>query len=192
MWLPKCTRAKMVDYCLYLGRNQEGAESLEAHQKLSARILTLSVNHTEFQRLRLRPMALSIETKGPAHGLDVAEVQMGIWHAAQWSSLRSAVFSSLESRVSAEEQGKETEDAMLRFPLISGVIIQGHKWLFVLSTREQFKTIFWTKRQFGTTQSIVDVYQVFAGLRQLAAWAENVHLPWSRLYVLTLAEDNAS
>ncbi|KPM42511.1 hypothetical protein AK830_g4079 [Neonectria ditissima] len=75
-WLPKCTGAKMVDYCIYLDPNQEGARSLEAHQKLCGRSLTLSVNHTEFQRLRLRPIVLSIETKGPAQGLDVAEVQM--------------------------------------------------------------------------------------------------------------------
>lgn len=107
---------------------------------------------------------------------------MGIWHATQWSFLRSALLLA-PGRTEAQ-----ADEALARLPLIPAVIVQGHKWLFVMSTREGPKTIFWTERQFGSTQSILETYQTVMGLRQLTAWAETVYLPWFKAEILTPLE----
>lgn len=174
----------MIDFSIYLAPSHKNAPSPQALQALCQRTATLSVNHTDFTRLQLRPIVLSIETKGPGQRLDAAELQMGIWHATQWSFLRSAL---LLSRGRTEAQA---DKALSRLPFIPGVIVQGHRWLFVLSTREGAKTIFWTERQFGSTQSIMEIYQTVAGLRQLTAWAETVYLPWFKDEILAPLGNN--
>ncbi|KAH6999271.1 hypothetical protein EDB80DRAFT_583949 [Ilyonectria destructans] len=83
------------------------------------------------------------------------------------------------------EHDTRVDAALSHLGFIPGIIVQGHKWLFVLSTREGQKTILWTERQFGSTQSILEVYQIVAGLRELAAWARDVYIPWFQEHVLT-------
>ncbi|KAL6399639.1 hypothetical protein AUP68_17044 [Ilyonectria robusta] len=178
-WIPRSAGPKMVDFSIYLAPGYKNAPSPRALKALCRRTATQSVNHTDFKRLQLRPIVLSIETKSPGQRLDTAEVQMGIWHATQWSFLRSALLLA-PGRTEAQ-----ADEALSRLPLIPAVIVQGHKWLFVMSTREGPKTIFWTERQFGSTQSILETYQTVMGLRQLTAWAETVYLPWFKAEVLT-------
>ncbi|KAK3365067.1 hypothetical protein B0T24DRAFT_500990, partial [Lasiosphaeria ovina] len=48
-----------------------------------------SFNHTDFAPLRRLPIALSIESKTTGHQLLEAEVQVGVWLAAQWRMLKS-------------------------------------------------------------------------------------------------------
>ncbi|CCT75818.1 uncharacterized protein FFB20_00858 [Fusarium fujikuroi] len=48
------------------------------------------VNHTDFQRLQTHPIVLSIETKAGSIS-DAAELQMGVWHTAQWAFLKSSL-----------------------------------------------------------------------------------------------------
>ncbi|KAH8654771.1 hypothetical protein BGZ61DRAFT_405238 [Ilyonectria robusta] len=129
-WLPRSIGSKMVDFCLYADLPQEDPQSLQALEALCRRTLTLTVNHTDFERLQLRPIVLSIETKGPAPALNTAEVQMGVWHAAQWGFIRSAVLSSLREpsdTVPTKEQEKQADEALSRLPFIPGVIVQGHR-----------------------------------------------------------------
>lgn len=57
----------------------------------SRRSPTQTVNHTDFEALAARPLLLSIETKKPGVHWDTAQLQMGFWHAAQWSFLAWAV-----------------------------------------------------------------------------------------------------
>lgn len=186
----------MVDLCIYA--DVEENEDWSSHlQLLTNRVSTLSVNHTDFRPLQLRPIVLSIETKRPGTEFDKAQLQIGVWQAAQWKFLKSAITSALRAArppaaaegptsSSAEEMElvARADAALDQLGFIPGVIIQGHKWLFVLSTRKGQKTILWTERQFGSTQSVLEVYQIVAGLRELAAWSRDVYLPWFRKHVL--------
>ncbi|KPM46436.1 hypothetical protein AK830_g11 [Neonectria ditissima] len=195
-YLPQFTSAKMVDLCIYadLSDDENWKEGLKA---LSWQTHTQSVNHTDFTPLQLRPIMLSIETKKPGIELDKAQLQMGVWHAAQWSFLRSAVSLALQSEPPSTEStpdsssSDQTEHAtqvnaiLSRLGFIPGIIIQGHRWVFVLSTLEGQKTILWRERQFGSTQSILETYQIVAGLRELGAWTRDVYLPWFQKHVLT-------
>ncbi|KAF4343540.1 hypothetical protein FBEOM_2449 [Fusarium beomiforme] len=182
-FVPYSSTAKMVDFCLYLPTNATDADALQA---LGRRTPTLTVNHSDFAPLQLSPIVLSIETKRPGKELDAAQLQMGVWHAAQWAFLRSVVGLTAQPLTAEEEiQRKQKARVVLeQLGFIPGIIVQGHRWLFVFSTLEGDKTVLWTERQFGTTQSILDTYAVVAGIRELARWARDVYVPWFRANVL--------
>ncbi|KPM41885.1 hypothetical protein AK830_g4663 [Neonectria ditissima] len=188
-YLPYSSPAKMVDFCLYL----DDLSNTNALQALGRQTPTLTVNHTNFAPLQLSPIALSIETKRPGKELDAAQLQMGVWHAAQWKFLRSIVGLTGQPMSAAEEVSRRrlADEALAELGFIPGVIVQGHRWLFVCSTLEDRKTVLWTERQFGTTQSILDSYQIVAGLRELAGWIRDVYLPWFQSKVLSgLSDEN--
>ncbi|KPM35264.1 hypothetical protein AK830_g11308 [Neonectria ditissima] len=188
-YLPYSSSSKMVDLCLYDNTNADS----EALQALAQHTPTLSVNHTDFPPIQLRPIVLSIETKRPGKELDMAQLQMGVWHAAQWKFLRSIV-----AKTAPVERETLVDEAMSELGYIPGIIIQGHRWLFVFSTMESKttttenphaktlnKTVLWTEQEFGSTQSIIKVYQIVAGLRELARWARDVYMPWYRRRILS-------
>lgn len=182
-YLPQYMPAKMIDFCVYLDLDRD-ARLREAQRELARHTSNSTVNHTDFAPLQLRPIALSIETKKPNKDVDSANLQMGSWHTAQWNFLATAVrLSSQDGRVSKSpleqmELVKRAEARLDQLPFLPGVVVQGHKWSLVLSTREGQKTILWTEREFGTTQSIQDIFKIAAGLRELAAWCRRVYLPW--------------
>ncbi|KAM0190308.1 hypothetical protein ACHAPI_009559 [Fusarium lateritium] len=180
-FVPYSSTAKMVDFCLYLNPT----DSL-ALQALGRRTPTLTVNHTDFAPLQLSPIVLSIETKRPGKELDAAQLQMGVWHAAQWAFLRSVIGLTPQPLTAEEEvlRKEKANTALAELGFIPGIIVQGHRWLFVFSTLEGDKTVLWTERQFGTTQSILDTYAVVAGIRELARWARDVYVPWFQRSVL--------
>ncbi|EWZ32802.1 hypothetical protein FOZG_14319 [Fusarium oxysporum Fo47] len=180
-FVPYSSTAKMVDFCLYLKPTDS-----HALQALGRRTPTLTVNHTDFAPLQLSPIVLSIETKRPGKELDAAQLQMGVWHAAQWAFLRSVIGLTAQPLTAEEEilRKQKANDVLGQLGFIPGIIVQGHRWLFVFSTLEGDKTVLWTERQFGTTQSILDTYAVVAGIRELARWARDVYVPWFRANVL--------
>lgn len=201
-FLPQDAPAKKVDLCLVA---ELGHEDECRGRQLSRLTPTLSVNHTDFAPLQLRPILLSMETKTPGKEFDAANLQMGVWHAAQWSFLTLAAAHSIRAGrargqlVRAHSQGQsrlqsssaeELEIAKLsrgrvaRLPFLPGIVVQGHNWSLVLSTREGARTILWTEWEFGTTQSMQNIFKVVAGLRELAAWFRDVYLPWWRENIL--------
>ena len=77
--------AKMIDLCVYvspLDRDGKWAARLKRSSRYSP---TQTVNHTDFEFISGLPLLPSIETKKPGVHWDKAQLQMGLWHAAQWS-----------------------------------------------------------------------------------------------------------
>ncbi|RMJ17569.1 hypothetical protein CDV36_002749 [Fusarium kuroshium] len=164
--------ATKVDYILYLDAGVKDPCTIDAIAKLEE--TTGSVNHTSFTPLTSHPISVSIETK--RHGGDGrrADVQMAAWQAAQWSFL--------------EAQAGGAGDNLAFLP---GVIVQGHEWKFVATTRKDNKTTLWSSHQFGTTMTLVGVFQIMAGLRRLRRlrrWSVEVFWPWYKKHVLHLHE----
>jgi hypothetical protein len=60
-------------------------------------VLTLTVNHTDFNPVRLYPILLSIETKKHGKEQERANLQMAVWLAAQWASLQRAALISIRA-----------------------------------------------------------------------------------------------
>ncbi|KAH7136971.1 hypothetical protein B0J13DRAFT_560317 [Dactylonectria estremocensis] len=169
-----------VDYVLYLDAGDEDASTRNALAKLEE--TEGSVNHTAFTPLAQYPIFLSIETK--RHGGDGrrADVQMAAWQAAQWSFLES-----------------QAGDGINELAFLPGIIVQGHEWKFIATTQKDLKTTLWSSHQFGTTMTLVGVFQIMAGLRRLRRWSVEVFWPWYKRHVLgsevapqPMAEDSPS
>jgi hypothetical protein len=196
---PVSSTIKMIDICVYA--SLDGDTNLSASLTRFSQITpTQTVNHTDFEAISTRPLLLSIETKKPGVHWDTAQLQIGIWHAAQWSFLRWAVGQKILRRRAKdgmkmpqtdEEQEEFRGDKLAvlsSLGVIPGIIIQGHRWHLVLSTYESGKTKLWTDHQFGTTQSCLEIYAVVAGMRQLTGWARDVYMPWLKANILDLME----
>ncbi|KAL2818697.1 hypothetical protein BJX63DRAFT_419222 [Aspergillus granulosus] len=164
----------MIDICLYLSADKDDnlGKRIAKFRGVSP---TLTVNHTDFTPICARPLLLSITTKKPGVNLDVAQLQMGSWHAAQWAFLRWAVMRKLKAKGLS---------ILSTLGFIPGIIIQGHRWLLVLSTYDNGKTMLWTDYQFGTTQTHLGIYAVVAGVRRLTSWARDVYINWFQENVL--------
>lgn len=234
-WLSEGTKAKMVDFCLSADLGNQHRPNVKVAQKLFCESLGgLSVNHTSFQPLQLRPIMLSIETKKPGTDPEKAQLQMTIWHSAQWAFLREAVSVARRLRRGSREEelgdGEarmaetgEEEDAAVRqilsrLPFLPGLLISGHRWSLVMSTWEDYSSSqqvdggndgstrsnsqsqasnlrgadadhrvhFWKECQFGSTQTILETFEVVAGVREIAGWIVAWYLPWFKQHVLNL------
>lgn len=163
-YLPTSAQAKMIDFCIYAEIKTDDS-SLKACSFLRRMLPDNVINHTSYHPLRQRPIVISIETKKP-HGASAAtaELQISTWLAAQWKFL--------------EELVKQSEGSFDGLPFLPGIIVEGHNWLFVATTREGRKTVLWREQMFGSTSSFLGVYKTIWGLRRLAEWAREVYWPW--------------
>ncbi|KAL5903048.1 hypothetical protein ACKVV7_011356 [Pyricularia oryzae] len=92
---------KKVDYCVVINgasvfdqpvmetANATGAWKTPAQIIEVLRRMTpgTSINHTDFGALSKWPIAISVETKRPGESGEKAELQVGVWQAAQWKLL---------------------------------------------------------------------------------------------------------
>ena len=188
--------SKKVDFCIYIEPDCE-----KDHPHASQTIASLQdalpygmFNHTNLNTLRDRPIALSIETKRTGEGWDNARLQMGIWNAAHWEFLgrlwrmrqeAADELSTLQGRTpdNATEAGRTelSDEQILQLPeYLPGIIIQGHDWHLVITTRHGEKTNFWQKMTFGTTSSSKGIYQIICVLQLLQQWAREEYWAWLR------------
>jgi hypothetical protein len=145
-------------------------------------------NWTSDRLLQQYPLAFSIETKRYGGNAAKGEQQMGIWHAAQWEFLISQAGS----------------DAVNKLDFLPGIVVQGHIWSLVITTRNQATTVCGTlfvemrsltcgktvlcSVEFGNTSSVVGVFQVIAGLRRLRKWSLEVLWPWYKTHLPGLSQ----
>lgn len=186
-YLPTNTPGKKVDFCLYLSPDEAGdAVAASVIQDYRRRLPCAVVNHTDFVPLRSRPVAVSVETK--RRGADQpaeADLQMGTCHAAQWNLLSRLV---MDHETGADKGNGKSRGvggkALDRLPFLPGIVVNGHSWNFVATTREGRKTILWQERCFGDTSNPLGVYKAVAGVQRLARWARDIYWPWYRENVL--------
>ncbi|KAK1573280.1 uncharacterized protein LY79DRAFT_697866, partial [Colletotrichum navitas] len=69
---------------------------------------------------------------------------------------------------------------------LPGLIVQGAEWYFVASTRQDDKTILWTRQSIGSTQYLLGTYRVVRALQCLAWWSAEVYWPWFCDHVLVM------
>lgn len=114
--------AKMVDYCIFVEPQGE-----DAHQVDQIREIQEYINHTDYSPLRRRPIVLSAESKKPGEGYKDAQIQLGVWQAAQWALLESMLAS------------RATHSTLI--PFLPALIIQGHEWSFAATTKSGRHTV---------------------------------------------------
>lgn len=186
-----------MDFCLF---DDTGADS-QARLDFANVTPGRSVNHTGYRPLHRRPIVLSIETWRPEKTLDMKTLAMGVWHATQWSFLRSTVARRFRAD-DRETASKLAYKAPRELGFIPGVVVHGHRWLFVFSTLESwtalvdgrgrtvYRPVLWAGQEFGSTRSMRKTYQIVAGLRRLAGWATDVYMPWYRRHVLLISDQD--
>lgn len=100
----------------HLDLSKDGDQPITEDAALSLRraLTDNSINHTSCPPLRSHPLSVSIETKRSGESEQKAQLQMGVWQAAQWKLL---------SELAGDELGKLT--------FIPGIFIHGHEGKFV-------------------------------------------------------------
>ncbi|TKW55343.1 hypothetical protein CTA1_11867 [Colletotrichum tanaceti] len=164
---------RKVDYVLSIepaNDASDGPAAVAAVTQLRLRLDEESISHTSFLPLSSRPISVSIETKRGGDHEKKAQLQMGVWQAAQWKMLSQQV----------------DAQALAQLAFIPGVVIQGHQWRLVATTYRDHKTTLWTARQFGSTETPLGTFQAIAGLQVLQHWTGEVYWPWYKRNVLKL------
>lgn len=119
-------QGKMVDYamCLEYGR----AEPIFGRIRNTLQFEPTNcqyINHTSYEPVRFRPIAISIETKVTGNETE-ATAQLSVWVVAQFKRLQSII----------QRSGVSSEMTVL--PLIH---IQGHDWFVTLAVQGDSKTV---------------------------------------------------
>ncbi|KAM0416003.1 hypothetical protein ACHAPT_013030, partial [Fusarium lateritium] len=162
-------QGKKVDYVFHLDPSKDGDQPTteDGAMKLRRTLTDNSINHTSYPPLRSHPLSVSIETKRSGESEHKAQLQMGVWQAAQWKLL-------------SELAG----DDLRKLPFIPGIFIHGHEWKFVATSYRDGKTTLWTGGTFGSTETPLKTFQAIAGVRRLRAWSLEVFWPWYKSCVL--------
>lgn len=130
-----------------------------------------SINQTDAEYVRFRPIALSIETKRAAIEEDKANKQLGTWVFAHFAKLQQLVDEGMDSNP----------------PFLPLIMIQGHSWMFQLAEMTSAMEIVICKDQpLGHTRSIIGVYQLLAAVQRLAKWIDEKYRVWFESRVLDL------
>lgn len=113
---------KKVDFALFIDPSYDPDTIALVEKLLRTRG---SINHTDFAPLEKCPVTVSIETKRHDEGSKRANIQMGVWQAAQWRVL--------------EELGGS--DALKNLEFLPGLLVVGHQWSFVATSYQHGKTV---------------------------------------------------
>jgi hypothetical protein len=107
-----------------LDPEKDNQQTIDAIKTWRTALTDNSINHTPYAPLRRIPISVSIETKPGGMSTRKAQLQMGIWHAAQWRHLSKLAGGNLQA-----------------LPFIPGILVYGHEWIFVASTYDNGKTV---------------------------------------------------
>ncbi|KAJ0304352.1 hypothetical protein Brms1b_011250 [Colletotrichum noveboracense] len=118
--------SRKIDFCFVVEPGPQAAQAITAIQYKDD-LFSKSINHTDYEPLRCRPIVLSIESKPEGSGTNDGKAQLLIWLEAQWRQLHR-----LASR---GDHPHPLPD------FLPAIIIEGHKWYFVACTRDREKTV---------------------------------------------------
>ncbi|KAF2802870.1 uncharacterized protein BDZ99DRAFT_576470 [Mytilinidion resinicola] len=84
---PSLTTGKIVDYAMFLELSGPARDAILSLIGMSSE----SINHATYEGLRIRPIAVSIETKTESRTVEEAKVQLGVWVAAQVARIEALI-----------------------------------------------------------------------------------------------------
>ncbi|KAL8387060.1 hypothetical protein RB595_010186 [Gaeumannomyces hyphopodioides] len=178
-YLPASSQnGNMVDFCLSIdpkwpkGR-MATTPALQAIDSISSRLPGFSINHTDFRALSQKPIAVSIETKCLGGSVKTAEVQLGVWQAAQWKMLDAL------TKLKPERDPPESLPLSLPRPdFLPAIYIVGHEWKFAATIKRGNETILLTECLLGSTNRVQDIYKIIWAVRRLARYSVEQYWPW--------------
>ncbi|KPM34589.1 hypothetical protein AK830_g11981 [Neonectria ditissima] len=124
--------SKKVDFCICFNPSLETSPDICAAIEAARGCLPgNAINHTGYYPLRKRPIALSIETKMTGQGWDSAALQLSVWQASHWNFLQELNDLAL---------AKSAAHRVVWPDFLPCVMIQGHTWQLLITTREESRT----------------------------------------------------
>ncbi|KAH8707026.1 hypothetical protein GQ44DRAFT_777593 [Phaeosphaeriaceae sp. PMI808] len=157
---------RIIDYVIALKPDEVIKQAWHTLEPLSIDgVNTIkSWNHvTRNRNLRIHPIAINIETKGPHKSWTDGKPQIAIWTDA-WLN-----------RLSLLPRAKERTEPWPAIPLL---IAQGHDWHLLIISKDGKKTVIRDKIDVGSTRSCFDAMKVVAVLHWCMNWTETVWRPW--------------
>ncbi|KAF4467865.1 hypothetical protein FALBO_5265 [Fusarium albosuccineum] len=105
--------SKKVDFCVYINPQNDSPPKTsspvaDAIGRIVHQLPGKVFNFTDFEPIQMRPIALSIETKKPTEGFDVAKLQLGVWQMAHWAFLKTLI--SIQQTNERQRQVVEQQD----------------------------------------------------------------------------------
>ncbi|KPM44127.1 Phenol 2-monooxygenase [Neonectria ditissima] len=153
-------QAKMVDFCITLDGEPTRRQVVEHLRSTNHK----SINHTDYQPLRFRPIAISIETKTPDGSTEEAKAQLSVWTSAYISRLRELTATS-----------QKAAGLGITLPIIN---IKGGQWELLLAVDYLDRIEILQVGTIGDTTSVLSCYKLVAAMRWLAVWAVTVFGDW--------------
>ncbi|KAK7429688.1 hypothetical protein QQZ08_003714 [Neonectria magnoliae] len=153
-------QSKMVDFCIALA----GDGIMRTARRRNDVNKSTSINHTSYEPVRDRPIAVNIETKTPASSSKEAEAQLSVWTLGHLKRLRSLACTSNSTLV-----------IDVTIPVI---YVCGGDWklYFVRDRVDGIDLI--EACSIGDTRTLVGCYKVATFLRYLGVWMKTVYQDW--------------
>jgi hypothetical protein len=123
-----------------------------------------SISNTTYERVRFRPICVSIETKTPDGKESTALVQLSLWATTHFNRLRTLL--------------PPTQRHIVSMPLPLIKTVGGRYSLFFAIDGEDEISIVGGESDFGNTGTLEGCYQVLAGLEKIGQWVREVYVPW--------------
>lgn len=158
-------KSKMVDFVITLD-----STSVVAAAKDQIRLQggsPRSINHTEYQPLRYRPIAISIETKPTNGSIDEGMTQLAVWSSAYMSRLKEL---STTSDKAAAGVG-----IGVTLPLL---LVRGSQWSLMMAVDQVREMKLLDFGVIGNTSTLVGCYKMVAQLRCFAEWSTTTFQEW--------------
>ncbi|KAK7545817.1 hypothetical protein JOL62DRAFT_327951 [Phyllosticta paracitricarpa] len=161
-------KSRMIDYVVKLNvkPNWPLFRRLQAALKADEEGFRQSINATAYEAVRMRPIAIGIETKKPANGdRNKAEAQLAVWATLQLRRFRQAT------------RGK------LPPPKLPVLLAIGNLWdvYFVALSDEDSSSReidMYGPYPIGDTGNLFGIYRLLGSLRVLADWAATDFMAW--------------
>lgn len=164
---PAAQQTNMVDYAIFLDLDdlplyERLWDALEIHARNNPGVVK-TVNATAYEPLRMRPIAINIETKRPYGDRLQAEAQ-----AFSWTSFQMTRFNQFTTTAHGCN--------LLPQPVI---VVVGTSWdLYFVSMDGSDKFKMYGPQPIGGTKNIIEVYRLLRSLRALADWSTSTFLSW--------------
>lgn len=123
-----------------------------------------SISHTPYERVRFRPICVSIETKTPDGKESTALVQLSLWATTHFNRLRTLL--------------PQSQRHVVPMPLPLIIAVGGRYSLFFAVDSEDEIKIVGGESDFGNTATLEGCYQVLTGLKRIGEWVREVYAPW--------------
>ncbi|KAM0546275.1 hypothetical protein ACHAPJ_010959 [Fusarium lateritium] len=195
---PNREYSKKADFCIY------AEPSCDKQQSLLSRIITAlrntlpqsTLNHVDLNVLQERPIAISIQTLEQSHALHARILHEGDWISARWNFFEMLMSLRHEAAVSLARMQRQTSSLPLPYPQLPeylfDIIIHGHEWYLVITSREEGETVLGGVINFGGTSSSKGIYQIVCTLQVLKHYVSEVYWPWMRDLLLNWPRKPAS